>query len=456
MFNPRCRYQDHVEGDRCTTERPDLARRVPTGTRARCHIDPRRAARRSGPRRLRRTCDRRCDKIRAASSRRISAADAERAAVGPRPAASTSRSARACCSARSARSRPSTGSSFDVARRRDARPGRRVRLRQVDDRPGDHQADRADRRHDHLRRPGTSRSFSRGQMRPLRRDIQMIFQDPYSSLNPRHTIGTIVGAPFRIQGTKTERGIKAEVQQLLERVGLNPEHYNRYPHEFSGGQRQRIGIARAIALQPEADRLRRAGLGARRVDPGAGRQPARGPAERVQPRLRVHRARPVGRAAHLRPRRRHVPRQDHGAGRPRRALQRAAAPVHARADVGRAGARPGEGEGRASASCSTATCPARSTRRPAACSTPAARSTARCSTDSQKERCRTEVPALEEKAPGHFAHCHFPTARADVAAAEDDGIIPTVDSPAGANAPAVPAPSAPRSRRRATESTAAR
>jgi oligopeptide/dipeptide ABC transporter ATP-binding protein len=89
------------------------------------------------------------------------------------------------------------------------------------------------------------------QMRPVRRDIQMIFQDPFSSLNPRHTIGTIVGAPFKIQGTKTEHGIKAEVQALLERVGLNPEHYNRYPHEFSGGQRQRIGVARAIALRPK-------------------------------------------------------------------------------------------------------------------------------------------------------------------------------------------------------------
>jgi len=92
--------------------------------------------------------------------------------------------------------------------------------------------------------------LSHRQMRPLRREMQMIFQDPYSSLNPRHTIGTIVGAPFRIQNVKTENGIKAEVQSLLERVGLNPEHYNRYPHEFSGGQRQRIGIARAIALRP--------------------------------------------------------------------------------------------------------------------------------------------------------------------------------------------------------------
>ena len=93
--------------------------------------------------------------------------------------------------------------------------------------------------------------LSPSRMRPLRRDIQMIFQDPYSSLNPRHTIGAIVGAPFRVQDLKTENGIKAEVQGLLERVGLSPEHYNRYPHEFSGGQRQRIGIARAIALRPK-------------------------------------------------------------------------------------------------------------------------------------------------------------------------------------------------------------
>jgi peptide/nickel transport system ATP-binding protein len=90
-----------------------------------------------------------------------------------------------------------------------------------------------------------------GGMRPMRRDVQMIFQDPYSSLNPRHTIGTIVGAPFRLQGVEPEGGIKKEVQRLLSVVGLNPEHYNRYPHEFSGGQRQRIGIARALALKPK-------------------------------------------------------------------------------------------------------------------------------------------------------------------------------------------------------------
>ncbi|WP_327580974.1 dipeptide ABC transporter ATP-binding protein [Nonomuraea sp. NBC_00507] len=93
--------------------------------------------------------------------------------------------------------------------------------------------------------------MGQGRLRPLRRDMQMIFQDPYSSLNPRHTVGAIVGAPFRIQGVKTEHGIKKAVQDILELVGLNPEHYNRYPHEFSGGQRQRIGIARTLALKPK-------------------------------------------------------------------------------------------------------------------------------------------------------------------------------------------------------------
>ena len=93
--------------------------------------------------------------------------------------------------------------------------------------------------------------LSDGKMRPMRRDVQMIFQDPYSSLNPRHTVGKIIGAPFRLQGVDPEGGRKKAVQDLLETVGLSPEHYNRYPHEFSGGQRQRIGIARTLALRPK-------------------------------------------------------------------------------------------------------------------------------------------------------------------------------------------------------------
>jgi oligopeptide/dipeptide ABC transporter ATP-binding protein len=90
--------------------------------------------------------------------------------------------------------------------------------------------------------------LSQRSLRPLRREMQMIFQDPYSSLNPRKTVGQIVGAPFAIHG---QRNARTRVQQLLETVGLSPEHYNRYPHEFSGGQRQRIGVARALALSPK-------------------------------------------------------------------------------------------------------------------------------------------------------------------------------------------------------------
>ena len=82
--------------------------------------------------------------------------------------------------------------------------------------------------------------------------MQMIFQDPYSSLNPRKTIGSIIGEPFAIHGLQQGKGErKRAVQELMETVGLNPEHYNRYPHEFSGGQRQRIGVARALALKPK-------------------------------------------------------------------------------------------------------------------------------------------------------------------------------------------------------------
>jgi peptide/nickel transport system ATP-binding protein/oligopeptide transport system ATP-binding protein len=89
-------------------------------------------------------------------------------------------------------------------------------------------------------------------LKAVRRDVQMIFQDPYSSLNPRKTIGSIVAEPFVIHGLLPGKGERRKaVQELLETVGLNPEHYNRYPHEFSGGQRQRIGVARALALKPK-------------------------------------------------------------------------------------------------------------------------------------------------------------------------------------------------------------
>ena len=88
------------------------------------------------------------------------------------------------------------------------------------------------------------------QLRPLRRQMQMIFQDPFASLNPRKRVGQIIGDPMRFHGLADGADVKRRVQELLDRVGLQAEHYNRYPHEFSGGQRQRIGIARALALQP--------------------------------------------------------------------------------------------------------------------------------------------------------------------------------------------------------------
>ncbi len=94
-------------------------------------------------------------------------------------------------------------------------------------------------------------SLSTRRMRPLRRDIQVVFQDPYGSLNPRRRVGSIIGDPFAVHGLVSGTARRRAVQELMEMVGLNPEHYNRFPSEFSGGQRQRIGVARALALHPK-------------------------------------------------------------------------------------------------------------------------------------------------------------------------------------------------------------
>ena len=140
--------------------------------------------------------------------------------------------------------------SLDDLSGRDPGARGRIGLRQVDD--GARLLMKlldADRRDRSTSRVEDITDAQRSGMRPLRREMQMIFQDPYASLNPRQTVGQIIGAPFRIH--KTEGETKRKVQDLMKRSGSNPEHYNRYPHEFSGGQRQRIGVARALALRPK-------------------------------------------------------------------------------------------------------------------------------------------------------------------------------------------------------------
>ena len=173
--------------------------------------------------------------------------------------------------------------------------------------------------------------LSARQLRPLRREMQMIFQDPYSSLNPRKTVGQIIGAPFEIHGVK---GGKQRVQDLLETRRAQPGALQPLPTRVLGrpaaAHRSRAS-ARALA---EADRVRRAGLRPRRLDPGADSQPAANPAVRLQPDLRLHLARPVGDPADRRPDRRDVSRPRRRARGRRVDLREPEAPVHSCSALG--------------------------------------------------------------------------------------------------------------------------